>query len=108
MLVAIAVLTSFLTASHAQQITREQTVQKISKALSEINSQNAQIKMSSTAWEVSKAAMDRIVKIAVDLANDLATNPYVRVKGFTIGFPSGVAVEFEWKASAPREAVQAK
>lgn len=87
-----AFLLTLITPTSAQQpLTRDETLAVIARSMDEI--QKTQINATPLSYFAYEAHLKRIS----DLKDKLRDNPYVRVKGFTIGFPSGASVDFEFK-----------
>ena len=106
--IAIAIIVSPV---HAQTMTTDQkqvwvgaradTVQNVSTELAKIQSSY----VASTAYAGSDTGLiDSAMQIAInqmiDLRNSLVDNPYVRLSGFSVGFPAGITAEFEFPEDA--------
>lgn len=85
------------TAAAQENLSKEQTFAKISWALNDIRltfpNQSA-IQNSSASFVQEK--IDLALQKASSLQEQLKSNPFVRVKGFSVGFPSGLTVDFEF------------
>lgn len=77
-------------------LTREAVIARISETLAEVNAPFARAAYSNTA--ASEGMLEGIIQAGIRevlaLRDGLASNPYVRVSSFSVGFPAGVSVEF--------------
>jgi hypothetical protein len=85
-------------ASNAQQLTKEQTYEDIARTMATINAKlRPGVAPAGAGAEFYARLLKETLALADDLRARLASNPYVKVKGFHIGLPAGVSMDFEFK-----------
>lgn len=89
LLLSIALAGLFYGPAAAQPMTRAETYEEIARALQDIQTFAPAMHKS--------AGLDGILKAVEALRAKLANNPYIRVKGFSMGLPAGASVEFEFR-----------
>jgi hypothetical protein len=83
------------------QLTREQTVEMVSQIMSNIQAAFPTIEQASSLEPAMvKGILMRATTMVLELRDDLANNPYLRVSSFAVDFPSGVSVEFSFPPAA--------
>ena len=87
-IVALALLT---TPACAQEIiSQAETFDYIGSALADINQTYVMNQSSGPMADAMELAIDQVRA----LRDALAGNPYVRMDGFSVGFPAGISVDF--------------
>jgi len=83
-------------------MTKEATLLLVQENLSEIIEEyrtatsQAHLGHAMASASTLRSALDVAIRRVVALRDSLAGNPYVRVASFSVGFPSGVNVEFQF------------
>lgn len=84
-------------ASAQEALTKEQTISKISAAVNDIRQTfPTSSPVNTTNAGYIRQKIDEAIKKASALQEDLNSNPYIHVKGFSVGYPSGLTLEFEF------------
>lgn len=95
--VVATVLTLMSSGALAQEtLSREQALAEIARVMSEIEKENAGDLRPQSSW-LYRFNFDSALRKATALKDRLASNPYVRVRGFSIGVPLGLTLEVEFK-----------
>ena len=103
LLLALAAVSTPVLAQYQQpeswssdDLTRETTIERISAILADINAPylRAAYQTNTLSEAVMRDVLDTSIREVLALRDNLASNPYVRVSSFSVGFPSGVSVEF--------------
>lgn len=77
-----------------EDLSREATIAAVSDALAEINAPFVRANYTSSNADFLEGMIDGAITQVLVLRDGLASNPYVRLSSFTVGFPWGVSVEF--------------
>jgi hypothetical protein len=76
---------------------RQETIDEISKAMARIQADfNSSAIQASADPGVIEIAVEAAIDQMLNLRNYLVGNPYVRLAGFSVGFPAGISAEFEF------------
>lgn len=91
--------------AQAQTLTRAETIADVSAKIGEIQASTtmayAQYQTGQVEASIISVAVKRALTMAMELRDELSTNPYIRVSGVSVGFPAGVSVELEFPAAVP-------
>jgi hypothetical protein len=94
----IVTLCAFGSASAQDTMTREQTYEEIARVLGQIEAkQRMGMRPTGPAADLYARILRETIELVEGLRVRLASNPYVRMKGFSVGLPAGLSVDFEFK-----------
>lgn len=99
-LVCVSLLWSIT--AHAQSAPdREQTIAMVISRVAQIQADSAAayqpfVHGDAVPAEALKPVLEQAIKQAVDLRDELASNPFVRVASISIAFPAGVTIELSF------------
>lgn len=84
--------------AQATELTREQTMELVAQKVADIQkaatpAMSLEYMDSASRSDIASKISDVMKKLDA-LRTLLATNPYIRVSGFTVGVPAGVTIDF--------------
>ncbi|MFB9979255.1 hypothetical protein ACFSQQ_13650 [Mesorhizobium kowhaii] len=85
------------------QMSREETIAQVATdvAFIEETLPSYQISNGEVAPEELRENLQKAVTRAMDLRDRLASNPFVRVSGISVGFPAGLTIQLSFPDQAP-------
>lgn len=96
--VLVTVLALWSVGADAQQAPdRAQTIEAVISRVAQIQADAAAayqplVSGGSITSEALKPVLERSLKMAVDLRDELASNPHVRISSIGVGFPGGITI----------------
>lgn len=85
------------------QMNREETIAQVAADIAFIEETLPSYRISNgeIAPEVLRENLRRAITRAIALRDRLASNPYVRVSGLTIGYPAGLTIQLSFPDQTP-------